>query len=120
MAEGVAESDTNIMPMAGRARGQLSVPDKGYGGVYTYLIYISSLRLFTQLTRHVLRKRVGPRRGARAWANIRARATRDAHACVHAEPNEIRTFLRSSWVKEQRCSYVIRDQRDANVRDELA
>lgn len=64
------------------------VPDKGYGGVYTYPVYTSSLRLFTQLTRHVLRKRVGPRRGARAWANTRARVTRRAR--MHFAPNQMR------------------------------
>ena len=120
MAEGVAESDTNIMPMAGRARGQLSVPDKDYGGVYTYLIYTSSLRLYTQLTRHVLRKRVGPRRAMRTCVGQHPRA------CTHVyvprwtkwDPNVLVFF--TGGRTDLFVLFVIRDERVANVRDELA
>lgn len=78
MAEGVAESDTNIMPV-GRVDNYPAL-DKGYGGVYTYPIYTSSPRLFTQLTRLVLRKRVGLSRCVGQHPRMYARRARNSRA----------------------------------------
>lgn len=90
------------------------VPDKGYGGVYTYPIYTSSLRLFTQLTRHVLRKCVGPRRG-HVRGSTPARVQRDVHARIRAERNEIQMFLLSPRKIEERIRSSFNRERDARV-----
>jgi hypothetical protein len=62
--------------------------DKGYGGVYTYPIYTSSLRLFTQLTRLVFRKRVG----------FPVRGPTPAHVCTtrNSSTSTIRRVRRST------------------------
>jgi len=61
------------------------------GCIYTYLIYTSSLRLFTQLTRHVLRKRVGPRRAMRTCVGQHPRACNARHARICSTLNQMRS-----------------------------
>lgn len=101
------------IPMAGRPGAwTIIVPDKGYGGVYTYPIYTPSRWLFTQLTRRVLRKRVGAPRACnatRTHASLPRRAKSD--------PNQLFCVPRGKW-KNGAVPPVIR--RDVNVREELA
>lgn len=101
--------DTDIMPMATAGVDNYRAVDKGYGGVHTYPItYTRGLRLFTQLTRLVSRKRVGfPMQRAWATAPASANTRHRAHATrATTEGIPLRAFLCLSmggvWEVEER------------------